>query len=94
MLHISDMSKLKDFRSLIGENVRYFRRKAKLSQEELAFRAKLSNDFISRTERGIVNISTGSLFRIAEALNVNPFLFFVSELKRAKELEEREKESL
>lgn len=81
-----------NFRKLIGENVRYFRRKGNLSQEELAIQAKLSTNFISRVERGLDNISTDSLHRIAQVLNIEPYLFLVSELHRSKVMAEREKE--
>jgi len=83
------MNNTKSFRKLIGENVRYFRRKRGLSQSDLAFQSELSPDFISKVERGAANISTDSLFNIGKALKVEPFLFLVSELKRAKELEGR-----
>lgn len=42
-----------------------------LSQEELAFRAGLNMNSISTLERGINNVKIKSLYKIAEALNVD-----------------------
>jgi len=78
------------FRKLVGENIRYFRRKLGLSQKDLAFMADLTNDFISRVERGVDNISIDSIFRIGEVLKIDPYLLFVSELRRSKEVVEME----
>ena len=41
------------------------------SQEELAFRAGLNMNSISTLERGINNVKIKSLYKIAEALNVD-----------------------
>ena len=57
------------YRKILGETVRELRRLAGLSQETLAERADLSAKFIGEVERGTVNISVDSLFRIARALN-------------------------
>lgn len=85
------MTNSQEFRLLIGENIRYFRRKAKLSQEELAVMANLSTTFLGRVERGIDNISADSIFRIGQALNVDPYLFFVSEVHRSNAMAKQEK---
>jgi transcriptional regulator with XRE-family HTH domain len=84
------MSNKLKFRKLIGENIRYFRRKCNLSQEELALRASLSTDFISKVERGVANISADSLYSIGEVLEIHPYLLLVTELKRAKEMQGEE----
>lgn len=55
----------------IGQSVRYIRLKQGISQEELAFRACLNMNSISTLERGINNIKIKTLYKIAEALNVN-----------------------
>lgn len=55
----------------IGQNVRYYRLKQDLSQEELAFRAELNLNSISTLERGINNIKIKNLYKIASALNVD-----------------------
>jgi transcriptional regulator with XRE-family HTH domain len=86
------MSNSQDFLKQVGENIRYFRRKANLSQEELAIKANLSTSFIGGVERGVDNISIESVYRIAEALSIEPYLFFVSEVHRSNAVAKREKE--
>ncbi len=54
----------------IGQNVRYYRLKHELSQEELAFRAELNMNSISTLERGLNNIKIKNLYKIAFALGV------------------------
>ncbi len=55
----------------IGQSVRYLRLQREFSQEELAFRAGLNMNSISTLERGINNVKIKSLYKIAEALNVD-----------------------
>lgn len=59
-------------KDIIGQNVRQIRHEAGLSQEELAFRAKLHRTYISSIERGERNVSIENIFAIAEALKVRP----------------------
>ena len=58
-------------RKKLGEAVRHYRRRAKLSQEKLAEKAELSTVFVSDVERAVENISVDSLARIAKALGVS-----------------------
>uniref|UniRef100_UPI004027C639 helix-turn-helix domain-containing protein n=1 Tax=Candidatus Scatousia sp. TaxID=3085663 RepID=UPI004027C639 len=55
----------------MGQSVRYLRLQREFSQEELAFRAGLNMNSISTLERGINNVKIKSLYKIAEALNVD-----------------------
>lgn len=55
----------------IGQSVRYIRLKQGISQEELAFRSGLNMNSISTLERGINNIKIKTLYKIAEALQVD-----------------------
>lgn len=54
----------------IGKNVRFYRLKKKLTQKQLAKKAKLSRGYISRVENGRVNMYLTTLFEIAKALGV------------------------
>jgi transcriptional regulator with XRE-family HTH domain len=56
----------------MANKLRFWRRRAKLSQEALADMAGLSHVQISRLERGLSFFSEGSLERIAAALGVRP----------------------
>jgi transcriptional regulator with XRE-family HTH domain len=58
------------FRRLLGEKIRAYRKEAGLTQEKLAERADLHHNFIGEVERGNLDISVGSLVRVATALKV------------------------
>lgn len=55
-----------------GANVRRWRRKRGLSQEELASRAELHPTYVSGIETGYRNPTLKIVARIAEALDVAP----------------------
>jgi transcriptional regulator with XRE-family HTH domain len=59
-----------DPRALVGRNLRHFRSKIGVSQEELAHRAGIDRTYVSGLERGIRNPSLLVLYRIAAALNI------------------------
>jgi transcriptional regulator with XRE-family HTH domain len=61
------------FRKAVGQNVRAFRLRLKLSQEALAEKAGFHWTYISGVERGRYNISLDSLERLAKALGKKPF---------------------
>lgn len=56
----------------IGKNIKRIRTKEKLSQEELAFKAKLHRTYIGSVERGEKNVTVLNLVKIADALNIEP----------------------
>jgi len=55
-----------------GKNVRAFRERAGLSQEELAFRATMKRTYLSDLERGKRNPTVRALGRLAVALEIEP----------------------
>jgi transcriptional regulator with XRE-family HTH domain len=55
----------------LGENVEGFRKKAGLSQEELATKAQLDLTSVSEIESGLRNPSLKTIYKLAKALNVN-----------------------
>jgi transcriptional regulator with XRE-family HTH domain len=59
-----------EVRRRVGLNVRKFRGELGLSQEQLAFEAKLHRTYISGVERGIRNPTVTVLEQIATALRV------------------------
>lgn len=59
-----------DVRAQVGLNVRRFRKRAGLSQEELAHRARLDRTYISGVERGVRNPTVLVLADIAETLEI------------------------
>jgi transcriptional regulator with XRE-family HTH domain len=57
------------YRRLVGERIRARRLQEGLTQEKLAEKADLHHNFIGEVERGNMDISLGSLIKIAKALN-------------------------
>ena len=56
--------------NIFGENVRKFRRKLNISQEELADKADLHRTYIGMIERAEKNITLVNIEKIAKALEV------------------------
>lgn len=61
-----------DWRTIVGENVRRWRLKRGLTQEQLAFEAQIDLTYLGGIERGRRNPSLMVLARIAESLQVKP----------------------
>lgn len=59
-----------------GQNVRYWRKKCGLSQEELAHRAQLHPTYVSGIETGYRNPTVKIIARLATALGVEPACLF------------------
>lgn len=60
----------------VGRNIRWRRKKARLSLEELAYRASLDTSHIGKIERGCWNPNLQTLARIATALGISPRALF------------------
>lgn len=61
---------------LIGERLRYLRKRNNLTQEELAEKAGLNSSYIGSVERGDRNISIETLEKLIHGLNVTPAEMF------------------
>lgn len=61
-----------DWRAIVGRNVRRLRQAKGLTQEQLAFEAKLDLTYVGGIERGRRNPSLEVLVRLATALDVRP----------------------
>ena len=57
---------------MLGEEIRKARLKAKLTQEELAFQAGLSRNYISQLELDEKSPTVATLLRLCKALRVRP----------------------
>jgi transcriptional regulator with XRE-family HTH domain len=55
----------------LGQNVHALREGAGMSQEELAARSDVSRGYISRIEKGRVNVTLSTLVRLARVLSVS-----------------------
>ncbi len=63
---------MEDWRGIVGRNVRRLRQIAGLTQEQLAFEARIDLTYVGGIERGRRNPSLLVMVRIAQALNVHP----------------------
>jgi transcriptional regulator with XRE-family HTH domain len=54
---------------MVGGELRRLREQAKLTQEQLSFRAGLSRPYISQLERDLKSPTVDTLFRICDALD-------------------------
>ncbi len=68
--------KMKDNEYVIADNVRFYRKKANLTQAQLAERAELSLDSIKRVEAGKRTMSLENFLRLSNALGI-PLTFLL-----------------
>ncbi len=59
-----------DFLVILGKNIRKFRKKKKLSQEQLAFGFNSARNYIGCIERAEKTLSLKTLYKIAKILDV------------------------
>lgn len=71
--------KQEEIKQLLAERIRSKRKLLGLTQEQLAENADLSHNYIARIEIGTKTPSVTTLFKIADALNVNPAELISSE---------------
>ncbi len=64
-------------RDSIGQAIMKYRKKAGFSQETLAEKADIHPNYVGRIERGECSATLAILLRIAKALNVRPYKFFL-----------------
>lgn len=64
-----------------GQTLRHFRLAAGVTQEDLGFKAELHRTYVSLLERGLRTPTIDTLFRLCEALSVEPSKF-IAELGR------------
>ena len=70
-----------NIRSLFSRNLRRLRRLASISQVDLAVEADLTHNFINDIENGKKWVSAETIGKLALALQVEPYQFFLSESK-------------
>lgn len=67
---------MQDIKQKFWFRVKEIRKKEWLSQEDLAFKAKLHRTYISDIERGNKNISIENIYKIAQALGIEVYNLF------------------
>lgn len=68
-----------DIVKVFGKNVKKYRKLAKLSQEELAYRSGLHRTYISAIECNKRSISLENIQRIADSLEIETYKLFLEE---------------
>lgn len=63
-------SELEHVQLLLADNLKQYRKQARLSQEELAHAASIDRTYVSQLERSQVNPSLAVLVRVAGALKI------------------------
>ncbi len=82
MLNNGDtVSKKRNLRDILKTNIKYYRIKASLTQEDLAEKANVTAKYISDLERGIFNVSLEKLEQISIALNIEAYLLLKDDFK-------------
>ena len=59
-----------EIREVLATNLRLHRQRQDLSQEELAYRAKIDRTYVSALERGVHSVTIDVLDRLARSLDV------------------------
>lgn len=71
-----------DYIHLFGANIRAYRIRLGLTQEQLAEIANLHRTYIGAIERGDRNVSLKNIVHIAEALMVEPYMLLYYEKEK------------
>ena len=71
----------RNLRDILKTNIKYYRIKANLTQEDLAEKADVTSKYISDLERGIFNVSLEKLEQIANALNIEAYLLLKDDFR-------------
>ena len=61
-----------DLPQILGQNIRSWRKRSGMSQEELALDCGMKRSYVSDIERGTRNPTIKALARLADALEVEP----------------------
>jgi len=64
----------------LGSNIRRIRKESRLTQEDVADKARLNSSYYGRIERGEINATIETITTIAQALNVEVPELFESEV--------------
>ncbi len=73
-----------DIIKVFSNNLKYYRNKLGISQEEFADKAGLHRTYISAVECGKRSISLDNIQKIAEALGIETYLLFIDKIEDTK----------
>ena len=72
-----------EIRNIIAKNVKKYRKLNKLTQEELAEAANISNTYVANIECGQTWVSDKTLEKIASSLHIEIYLLFIPDSKES-----------
>ena len=78
------MERKTEIRNIIAKNVKKYRKLNKLTQEELAEAANISNTYVANIECGQTWVSDKTLEKIASSLHIEIYLLFIPDTKVTK----------
>ena len=65
-------------KSIFGENLKFYRKSKKLSQEQLSENVNISVKHLSSIERGLTFVSADLMEKLASSIDIPVFYFFVN----------------
>lgn len=66
-------------RKIVGENIRGFRNKLEISQEDLALDSDVDRAYVGRIERFEFSVSLDILEKLAKTLSVEPHILLIKD---------------
>ena len=67
-----------ELKVIYGNNLKYYRRKQNLTQEQLAEKTNTDTTFISRVETGRSGVSFQTMLAFSNVLNTEIYKFFIN----------------
>ncbi|MDR2182046.1 MAG: helix-turn-helix domain-containing protein [Treponema sp.] len=67
-----------DIRAVFSSNLKFYRQKKQLSQLALSIKAELAHNFVNDIENGKKWVSPETISKLAGALDVEPYRFFLT----------------
>lgn len=71
-------------KDIFGQNLKYYRYQKGYSQEKLAEIVDLNSRYVSDIETGKYSVSFDKIEKLAKALSVEPYLFFIKDESHSK----------
>lgn len=66
-----------EFLKIVGSNIKRIRKEKGISQNNLSRLSFLSRTYLSKLEKGLVNVSLGVIYNISMALKVDPYTLLI-----------------
>ena len=64
-------------RAILAANIRFYRKELGLTQEQLAVKCKMHDNYISKVELSKVSVGVDNIERLAKTLKIEPHLLLI-----------------